>query len=129
VAPVHVNWLTVIVAAAIVFLIGAVWYSPPIFGKQWSEVVGKKPSPPALALSAATTLASAIMLAVLISWSGAFAYRWGALLGVIGWVAFSGCAAVANIGFEPTRSKLTVINTTYQLLGFVIMGALIGHWQ
>jgi hypothetical protein len=126
---VSINWLTVIISAAIVFVVGAVWYSPPLFGKPWSEVVGKKPTPQTLALSAATTLASAAMLSVLIGWSGAFSFRSGALVGIVGWAAFSGCAAVANIAFETGRSKVTVINTLYQLVGFIIMGAMIGHWQ
>jgi len=128
-ATVSINWLTVIISAAIVFVVGAVWYSPPLFGKPWSEIVGKKPTPATLALSAVTTLASGVMLAILIGWTGAFSFKWGALVGIVGWAAFSGCAAVANIAFETERSKVTVINTLYQLVGFIIMGAMIGHWQ
>jgi hypothetical protein len=126
---VSINWLTVIISAAVVFVFGMVWYAPPLFGKPWSEIVGTKPTPSVLALSAATTLASGVMLAILIGWAGAFSFKWGALIGIVGWAAFSGCAAAANMAFEPARSKVTVINTLYQLVGFIIMGAAIGHWQ
>ncbi len=31
----HLNWLAIVVAALSTFLIGGLWYSPLLFGKQW----------------------------------------------------------------------------------------------
>ncbi|HEY8594417.1 MAG TPA: DUF1761 domain-containing protein [Devosiaceae bacterium] len=36
----NVNWLAVIVGAVLAFVLGAVWYSPMLFGKKWAEGVG-----------------------------------------------------------------------------------------
>src|SRR5580765_953604 len=35
-----VNWLAVLVAAVLKFVIGGVWYSPPVFGPRWGAIVG-----------------------------------------------------------------------------------------
>ena len=34
------NWLAVIVAAIAYFAIGALWYSPPVFGTAWMSAGG-----------------------------------------------------------------------------------------
>ena len=35
-----VNWLAVVVSAILSFMLGALWYSPLMFGKKWAEGVG-----------------------------------------------------------------------------------------
>jgi len=35
-----VNWLAVVVGAAIYFILGAVWYSPVLFAKPWQAAIG-----------------------------------------------------------------------------------------
>jgi hypothetical protein len=37
-----VNWLAVIVGAALAFALGMVWFSPRLFGAKWAEGVGRK---------------------------------------------------------------------------------------
>ena len=34
------NWLAVIVAALLYFLLGALWYSPPFFARAWQASIG-----------------------------------------------------------------------------------------
>jgi hypothetical protein len=41
---VDINWIAVIVAAVVNMVVGALWYSPQLFGKQWAKVLGKKVS-------------------------------------------------------------------------------------
>ena len=126
---VHMNWVTIIAASVVAFAVGAVWYSPPVFGKIYSAVAGKMPSPPTLALSFLLTIVSASMLAVVVSWTGAAGFSNGVLVGVVGWAAYAGATNVANMAFEPNRSKLTVVNSGFQLIQFVILGAAIAHWR
>lgn len=35
-----VNWLAVILGFVVAFIIGAIWYSPKLFGTKWAEGVG-----------------------------------------------------------------------------------------
>jgi multidrug transporter EmrE-like cation transporter len=37
-----INWLAVIVGAALSFLLGWLWFSPKLFGTKWAEGVGVK---------------------------------------------------------------------------------------
>src|SRR5213594_387744 len=37
-----INWIAVIVAGIVAWVIGAVWYSPPVFGKRWMALLGMK---------------------------------------------------------------------------------------
>jgi hypothetical protein len=124
-----VNWLTILVSSLIAFAVGGVWYSPPVFGKVFAATVGKKPTPGALGMSFAMTVAAAVLLSIIISWAGATSYRNGTLVGIVGWACFYGSQSVTNMGFEPTRQRLTVVNSVFQLLQFMILGAVIGHWQ
>jgi hypothetical protein len=34
------NWLVVLVAAVAYFVLGALWYAPPVFGKVWAAAGG-----------------------------------------------------------------------------------------
>ncbi len=36
----NVNWIAVVVGAAVAFFLGGLWYSPKVFGKKWAEGVG-----------------------------------------------------------------------------------------
>ena len=52
------NWLAVIVAALAYFVIGALWYAPPVFGKAWMAAGGMTVEPgdgPGPAISLVTT--------------------------------------------------------------------------
>ena len=39
---VEINWLAVLLAALANMVIGAVWYMPQLFGKEWQKIVGLK---------------------------------------------------------------------------------------
>ncbi|MGR3290044.1 MAG: DUF1761 family protein, partial [Paracoccaceae bacterium] len=36
----NVSWMAVIVGAVVAFVVGALWYSPKLFGTKWAEDVG-----------------------------------------------------------------------------------------
>ena len=41
---VHVNYLAVLVAAVVVFILGWLWYSPLLFYKPWMRLRGLDPN-------------------------------------------------------------------------------------
>ncbi len=132
-AAIHFNWIAILIAAVITFAVGGLWYAPPVFGKRWRQMIGEpagQGSPAsALALSGVVTLVAAILLAVVISWTGAVRYRDGLLVGLVGWAAFAGTGALTNVIFERRRFGVLLINGGYQLVGFLIMGAILAHWR
>src|SRR2546430_4650744 len=75
----NVNILAVLVAALATFVLGAVWYSPVLFAKQWMQAHGYTPEQleamkrrgvaPAYAVSALCYLVMAYALALLASYT------------------------------------------------------------
>ena len=106
----NVNWLAVIVGAVASFALGALWYSPKIFGKKWMEGVGLTPedtkmgASPMIAQGAGTFLLAwvigvteitqNIMLAILIALTIAVIIKANGL-----WVNKSGYAIKVEAGF------------------------------
>src|SRR6266849_9325759 len=89
---VHVNYIAVLVAAIVVFVLGWLWYSPLLFYKPWMRARGMDP---AVAMAGAKMpagklvieLVRCIVLAYVIA-------RFVALLGISSWmgaVHFGGC--------------------------------------
>ena len=128
-ASLHFNWIAIVVAALINFALGGLWYAQPVFGRQWMGYVGRGPTPTTLGASAGTTLVAAILLAVIISWTLASTIWDGLLVAFVGWLTFAWTGGVANAIFEPKRGGLFFINSGYQLVGFLIMGAILAAWQ
>ncbi len=62
----NVNWLAVIVGTVVAFLVGWLWYSPRLFGKQWAEGSG-------VDLGSASSMPVGAMVTQLL---GAFCLAW-----------------------------------------------------
>lgn len=136
---VDINLWAVLGAAAAMFAVGAVWYSPVLFGKEWQKMIVasgklkasdmKKMAPEALIGSFLCYLLMAYALAYI-----------NALLGVDGWIDGITVAAWIALGFvvtislsnalyDGTRKKLWSINTGYTLIGILLMGVILGVWH
>src|SRR2546421_12385130 len=95
----NVNILAVLVAALATFVLGAVWYSPVLFAKQWMQAHGYTPEQleamkrrgvaPAYAVSALGYLGMAYAPALLASYTQAAGFVAGLWLGVLPWRRFS----------------------------------------
>ena len=96
----HFNHLALIVAAVILWLLGASWYSPVLFAKPWIAIIGRKSGEKPKGLAAGMIgsfigdLLLAFVLAHIIGWSGADTFAWGAFVGFIVWLGFVGRAAL-----------------------------------
>lgn len=62
----NVSWLAVIVGAVVAFVVGALWYSPKMFGAKWAEEQGVSPGT-ASDMPIGAMIAQAIGL-LLLSW-------------------------------------------------------------
>lgn len=129
-----VNWLAVIVAIIVNMVVGSLWYSPVLFGAQWSKLVGRKMDElgkPGFAYGI-TTLAAIVqtfVLANLVRDLNVSQPLDGAFLGIVLWVAFAAATTISDTIFANRPKKLWVINTSYYLAVLVINGALLATWQ
>jgi hypothetical protein len=124
------NYWAVLLAALSMFMVGGIWYSGPL-SKVWLRETGLKGKDlqSGVALSFGGTfllsLLAAFILAMFIgteadAYFGAFA---GLMVGV--WIA---TALGTNYLYERKSLTLFLINAGYNLIGFTVMGAVLGQW-
>lgn len=127
----NVNYLAVLVATIAAFVIGAVWYSPMLFGNAWMKELGIKPGKEKKgmgALMAKSFLVTFIMATTLALFSPAGWYE-GLSTGAILGFGIGAMTGVNNMIYEMKSSQLMLINAGYVLMMFLAMGAIIGAWQ
>jgi len=124
-----------IVAAAVVnMVVGAVWYSPALFAKQWAALTGRKMNEmgngaQGYVLTAIGALVQAWILSHIVSYAGADTAVKGAMVGFWLWVGFVAITQGVNMVFAGTRKKLWAINTGYFLVVLLINGGLLAVWR
>jgi hypothetical protein len=133
--PSTINWLAVVSATLAAFLLGGLWYSPPLFGRQWMRENGftdddlaQRNMAKVFGLSFLWTLIMAVNLAFFLNAPGT-TVAWGAIAGFLagfGWIAMG----IFVIGlFEKRPARLLLINGGYMVIALVLMGAILGAWR
>src|SRR2546427_9869584 len=92
----NINILAVLVAAVLTFVLGAVWYSPVLFAKQWMVAQGYMPEKleemkrrgvtRAYAVSVLCYLVTAYVMALLASYTNSTTLAQGLWLGLLSWL-------------------------------------------
>lgn len=128
------NYLAVVVSAIVYWVLGSVWYTV-LFGKQWmalENISGPRPGSSMVFPFVVTFLLDLLMafvLAQLCTWRGVNTAARGSSLGVLLWIGFVATTMYTNYIYEMRPNSLFVINSGYVLVGFVLMGAILGAWQ
>jgi hypothetical protein len=73
-------------------------------------------------------LLMAFVLAQLCTWRNASTAARGASLGVLMWIGFVAPTIYTNYIYEMRSNTLLLINVGYVLVGFILMGAILGAW-
>lgn len=128
------NWLAVLVAAAANVVIGFLWYSPPAFGRRWMELIGRSQQDlsgagPYYALTVVGALISSFVIATIVNAIGADTFADGFQVGFAGWLGFTFPATMADYLFAGRSSRLWLINNSYTLIAFLVMGMILAGWQ
>jgi hypothetical protein len=132
----HLNPWAMLVSALILWILGAVWYSPPLFAKPWMAALGITPDPKNKQGLLAGMIASfigdlilALVLAHIIAWAHARTVHWGAFIGFLVWLGFFAAPNYPQGIYERRPFKLFAINNGYWLVGLIIVGVLLAVWQ
>ena len=130
------NHLAVVVSAVILWLLGAVWYSPALFAKPWMAMLGiKKDSAKGSSMIAGMITSFvcdvilAFILAHIVIWTQASTFGWGALVGFLVWVGFFAAPSLPQGIYEGRPFKLFAINSGYWLVGLLIIGGVLAVWR
>ena len=135
---VHINYLAVVVATVAAFALGGIWYSPLLFAKLWvkshsytEEQVAamQKSAGKAYGVSLVCQWLIALAIAVLVGYLHLEHLGQGLKLSLLIWVGFAFPLGLMANMFSEKRITVFCIDTGYQLLYLLIMGAIITAWQ
>ena len=141
--PHSLNYVAILVSAVILWVLGAIWYSPALFAKPWMEILGIKKGESkrsglmlGMVASFIGDLVLSSILATIIFWANAFGFAPsafgfgnGCVLGVLMWFGFIAAPNLPQGLYEGRPFKLFAINSGYWLLGLFIVGGLLGAWR
>lgn len=135
------NWLAILVAAISTMILGFLWYSPLLFAKAWTREMGydpndkakmdemKKSAGPAYAGSLVASFVSAFTLALILHGMRAESLHFGIMASFHIWLGFVATVQFTGALFAKQSMKLFAINTGYQLVCYLVMGAILVLWK
>jgi hypothetical protein len=132
----HLNYIAVIVAAAVYFVIGFFWYMPGTLGKVWAKeanVAMGKSSMPVMPMAGQfiATVIFAAGVGILVSLLGASGAKAGLMTGIkaaLIAIVFFIFPANAGTWFFKGKPVLFLIEWGYQSIGAVAAGIILGIW-
>jgi hypothetical protein len=129
-----INWLAVVAASLVGFVVGGIWYGP-LFGKLWMAAAGVTPEIARNAnmgviysLCFVFQAVMALCLAMFLN-DSAIGLQEGAFYGFLtgaGWIA---PALAINALFEQKPPRYMAINGGYWIVVFTLMGVILGGWK
>jgi surface polysaccharide O-acyltransferase-like enzyme len=136
-----VNLWAVLVAGAATMPLGFLWYSPMLFANPWMKLMGYDPNDkakiaemqksagPSYLMSFIASILSAAVLAKIISIASNPSPLHGVKIGLVVWLGFVTTVQMTNALFSRQPAKLYAINTGFQLVCYLAMGAILGAWR
>lgn len=128
------NYLAVIVAAAISFVVGGMWYSPVLFGGIWMRETGltddtlrRRKLGIVFGVSFVLSLVIAFNLAAFLA--GPPNLLWGMTAGALAGVGWVATAMGITYLFELRSMRLFLVNAGYHAVTFILMGGILGVWK
>jgi hypothetical protein len=135
-----VNLLPVLVAAIATMVVGFLWYSPLLFAKPWMVLMGYDPNDKtalekmqksagkSYGISFLASLVSAFVLAKIILVFTVNSALYGMKVGFAVWLGFVATVQLTDVLFARRPAKLYLINTGYQMICYLAMGAILAVW-
>ena len=126
-----INMPAVLAAAAVMLLIGWIWYLPKVFGDAWSSLTGAdlKPSPRWRPVGWMGNFLIALVLAILVNLAHAISAVEGSFIGILAWLGFVVTLEIDRLVWEKIPFNLFMVRTGNYLIGFALAGAILAVWR
>jgi len=120
---------------------GFVWYSPALFAKPWTILMGydpndkakmdemRKTAGPSYAMSLVASILAAIVLGKILVVASVATALSGMEIGLAVWLGIVTTVQLTGALFSRQPFKLYLINTGYQAVCYLAMGAILGGWR
>ena len=125
---VDINLVGIVLGAISNMVIGAIWYSPMVFGKIWMNLAGitqkeiesgKKQMPKIYSMAFVGALITAYILAIFLDLVGAATIGEGLQIG------FLATTTLSTVLFENKKTNLYLLNNGYNLLSILVMSVIL----
>lgn len=131
-----INWLAVIASTIAYMVLGALWYSPALFGKAWMSALGKteeeikaQSSPLNYIWALILSFIAAYGIARILNWIGDYSVSRSIIVSLLAGICFVLTTMGVNDIFEGKSRSLTAINVLYHIIGFFVIGLILGIWR
>ena len=135
----ELNWLAVIAGGVLYFVLGALWYSPALFGRRWQRAIGWDPERTPPQMNAATYIVPAIAYTVIAIAIGLLARATGSddvgtgvVLGLVVGIGISVMHTLGDAVFDPNKPEpwtWFAITAGYHAIGQLIVAVLVSAWR
>lgn len=127
-------------AAAATMVLGFLWYSPFLFARPWMRAMGYDPEDKTklaemqkgagrlYGIAFLASLLSAFVLAKIIDIATVNSISYGMKFGFAVWLGFVTTVQLTGKLFGRQSTRLYLINTGYQLVCYLAMGAILAVW-
>ena len=135
---VHVNYLAVLVAAVVVFVLGWLWYSPLLFFKPWMRLRGMDPDAAMagakmpvgkLLIELARCLLLAYVIARFVALLGITSSIWAVHFGLVSWIGFPVILLTGSVLWENVPWKVAAIHAGDWLVKMLVIPIIVTLWR
>ena len=129
------NFWAILVSAVLLWLLGALWFSPLLFAKPWIAIVGRKmgEKPKGVVHGMVSSflggLVQALVLAHIVVWANATNFGHGAFLGFLTWFGFIAAVLYPQRIYEGRPFTYFAIVAGYWLIGLLAIGGILAIWR
>ena len=134
-----INYWPILVSSVVSFGLGALWYSPILFGREWVELLKISDADMARMIDQGMwkryvtqfilTLITFIVMAFAIDEMGLRTATDGAFVGLLAWLGFIIPVTFSGMLWKNESIKLVLIDAINYLVVLAIGGAIIGAWR
>lgn len=134
---VAINYLAVLVAAIASMVVGGLWYSPLLFGKQWMKMMKfnekdlpkmKEQAKKSYVLQFVSSLVLAYVLAHFMDYLGV-TDALGALQAAFWiWLGFKATGEIGSVLWEGKSWSLFLLNTAHSFVTLAVMSLILALW-
>lgn len=131
----RINYIAIVTCVVFQFIFGLIWYSPWVFNDYWFslarldletvEALGIQP----YLMSIVSLIAATYALAWIIITTHSTNAKSGAKIGFYMWLGFLAPAVFAGNAFKGFDIELSVIESSADLINFLVAGAVLGSWK
>jgi Protein of unknown function (DUF1761) len=135
---VHVNYLAVLVAAVVVFVLGWLWYSPLLFYKPWMRARGLDPDAAMagakmpvgkLVIEFIRCFVLAYIIAIFLGSHDVTGWFGAVHFGLLLWIAFPVVLLTGSVLWDNTPTKVAAIHAGDWLVKLLVIPIILTAWQ